>query len=43
MFEYSCTEEGMGVGKDVFEGAFKFAGSEARKNFYNTYSAVQRD
>ena len=33
----------MGVGKDIFEGAFKFAASEARKKFDSTASAVQRE
>ena len=32
IFEYSFTEEGMGSVKDIFEGGFKFAASEARKN-----------
>ena len=27
----SCTEEGTGSGKAIFEGGFKFAASEARK------------
>ena len=43
IFEDSYTEEIMGVGKAIFEGAFKFAASEARKKFYSTASAVQRE
>ena len=38
IFEYSCTEEGMGTGKDIFEGAFKFFASEAREKFEITDS-----
>ena len=37
IFEYSCTEEGTGPGKALFEGGLKFAASEARKNFDRTY------
>ena len=43
IFEYSFTEEGMGTGKAIFEGGFKFASSEARKTFNSTASAVQRE
>ena len=42
MFEDSCTEEGTGAGKSIFEGGFKFADSEERKNFDITTSAVHR-
>ena len=31
IFEDSCTEEGTGAGKAIFEGGLKFAVSEARK------------
>ena len=31
ILEDSCTEEGMGSGKAIFEGGFKFSASEARK------------
>ena len=41
-FEDSCTEEGTGVVKVIFEGDFKFAASEARKKFDNTASELQR-
>ena len=37
--EGSFTEEITGVGKDIFEGGFKFAASEARKKFDRTASA----
>ena len=43
IFEYSCTEGGTLAGKDIFEGAFKFGASEARKKFDSTDSAVQRE
>ena len=43
IFGYSCTEEVAGVGKAIFEGAFKFAASEARNKFPSTDSAVQRE
>ena len=43
IFEDSCTEEVTGVGKATFEGAFKFAAYEARKNFDSTDLAVQRE
>ena len=42
IFEDSCTEEGKGVGKAIFEGALKFSASEARKKFYSTASAGNR-
>ena len=41
IFEGPFTEEGTGAGKAIFEGGFKFADSEARKNFDITYSADQ--
>ena len=31
ILEDSCTEEGMGSVKAIFEGGFKFSASEARK------------
>ena len=31
IFEDLCTKEGIGAGKVIFEGGFKFAASEARK------------
>ena len=43
IFEGSFTEEGTGAGKDIFEGGFKFAASEARKKFNSTESAFQRE
>ena len=43
IFEGSFTEEGTGAGKDIFEGGFKFAASEARKKSDSTASAVQRE
>ena len=43
IFEGSCTEEGMGEGKDIFEGGLKFAASEARKYFDSNASEVQRE
>ena len=43
IFKSSRTEEGMGAGKDIVEGGFRFAASEARKNFNITASAVQTD
>ena len=43
ILEYSCTEEGTVVGKDIFEGVFNSAASEARKKFNRTASAVQRE
>ena len=42
-FEYSCTAEGMGAGKAIFNGGFKFAASEARNKFDSTDSAVHRE
>ena len=42
-FEDSCTAEGMGAGKAIFNGGFKFAASEASKKFDSTASAVQRE
>ena len=41
IFEYSCTEEGTGSVKDIFEGWFKFSASEARRKFDSTASAGQ--
>ena len=43
ILEDSCTKYGTGVGKDIFEGAFKFSAYEARNNFDSTDSAVQRE
>ena len=43
IFEYSCTEEGTGVGKGISKGGFKFSAFEARKNFDSTTSAYQRE
>ena len=43
VFEDSCTEEGTGAGKAIFEGGFKFAVSEARKKFDSTASEFQRE
>ena len=43
IFEDSFTEEGTESGKAMFEGGFKFAASEARKNFDSTYSSYQGD
>ena len=40
IFEGSWTEEVTGAVKDIFEGGFKFASCEARKNFDSTYSEV---
>ena len=31
IFEDSCTEEGTGAGRDIFEVGFKFSSSEERK------------
>ena len=42
IFEDSCTEEGIGSGKAIFEGRFKFVSSDAGKNFYSTASKIQR-
>ena len=39
--EGSFTEEGTGAGKAIFEGGFKFAASEARKNFNITDSVYR--
>ena len=41
IFEDSCTEEGTGSVKDIFEGWFKFSASEARRKFDSTASAGQ--
>ena len=43
IFADSFTEEVTGVGKDIFEGGFKFADSEARHNFDSADSAFQRE
>ena len=43
IFEDSCTAEGMGSGKAIFNGGFKFAASEARNKFDSTASAVHRE
>ena len=43
ILEDSCTEEGTGSGKDIFEGGPKFTASEARKKFKIKASAVQRE
>ena len=43
IFEDSCTEEGTGAEKAIFEGGFKFAASEVRNNFDSTASVVQRE
>ena len=43
MFEYSCTEEGTGAVKDIFEGGFKSAASEARKKFDIITSALHKE
>ena len=40
IFEDSCTEEGTGAGKGIFEGGFKFASSEERNNSDSTDSEV---
>ena len=40
IFEYLCTEEVTGVGKTIFEGAFKFASSEEVKKFDSTASEL---
>ena len=37
IFEYSCTEEGTGAGKAIFDIKIKFSASEARKKFDSTY------
>ena len=39
ILEYYINGEVMLAGKDIFERGFKFAVSEARKNFDSTYSA----
>ena len=39
IFEDSFTEEVTGAGKDIFEGGFKFASSEAGKKSNRTSSA----
>ena len=41
IFEDSCTEDGTGEGKAIFEAGLNFAASEARKKFDSTASAVQ--
>ena len=41
IFEGSCTEEGKGSGKDIFEVGFNFSASEERDNFDRTDSAAQ--
>ena len=41
IFEGSFTEEGTVSGKAIFEGVFKDAASDARKNFGSIYSEVQ--
>ena len=43
IFEDSCTEEGTGAGKAIFEGGLNFAASESRKKFDSTASAFQRE
>ena len=43
IFEDSCTEEGTGPGKAIFEGGFKFSSSEARKKFDRTSSEAHRE
>ena len=43
IFEYLYTEEVTGSGKAIFKGGFKFAASEARKNFNIPSSAVKRE
>ena len=30
IFDYSCNEEGMVAGEDIFEGGFSFSASESR-------------
>ena len=39
ILEGSLTEDGIGAGKAIFEGGFKFAAFEARKKFNSTASA----
>ena len=43
IFEDSCTEEGTGSGKAIFEGGFKVEYYEERKKFDSTASAVLRE
>ena len=43
IFEYSCTEEGTGIGKAIFEGVFGFSDSKERKKIDSTASVVQRE
>ena len=43
IFEGSCTEEGTGSRKGIFEGGSKFSASKERKNFYGTASEAQRE
>ena len=43
IFEDSCTEEGTGAGKAIFEGGFKISSSESKKKSESTASAVQRE
>ena len=43
IFEDSCTEEGTGAGKSIFEVGFKFSASGERKKFDSTASAIQRE
>ena len=43
IFEESCTEEGTGSGKAIFEGGFNFESSEASQKFDITASAVHRE
>ena len=38
IFEGSFTEYGMGLGKSIFEGGFKFSASETNKKFDSTAS-----
>ena len=38
--EDSCTKEGTGSGNTIFEGEFKLADSEAKKNFDSIYLSV---
>ena len=40
IFEHSFTEEGTGGRKDIFEGGYKCAASEARKIFHIIDSAL---
>ena len=41
IFEGLFTEEGIGAGKAIFEGGFKFTAYEAQNNFDAKYSAVR--